>query len=84
LNRRIAATSRADFDRHRLRRHLRDCLDDFGHREPAAIAKACLFKPNPISAVTPLWPFSNSDGVTRKTPSHFAAAVTERSRDFRQ
>jgi hypothetical protein len=31
------------------------------------------------SAVTPLWPFNNFDRVTRETPSHFAAAVTERS-----
>jgi hypothetical protein len=37
-----------------------------------------------ISAVTPLWPFNNSDRVTRETPSHFAAAVTERSSGFRQ
>src|ERR1700683_4516080 len=37
-----------------------------------------------ISALTPLWPFSSSDRVTRETPGHFAAAVTERSRGFRQ
>jgi hypothetical protein len=40
--------------------------------------RAAFSSPIAISAVTPLWPFSNSDGMTRETPSRFAAAaVTE-------